>query len=55
MSSKLTLAIRPGMLSMQGDAYIQPTPSRFQSTVGAILRFFFIVLSAMLILGLAVA
>lgn len=53
MSLKLTLAVRPGTLSMYGDADIQPPRSRFQSTVGAVIRFFFIVASAMLILGIA--
>lgn len=55
MSLKPMLAIQPGVLSMRGAANIQPTRSRFESTVGAILRFFFIVFSVMLMIGLAAA
>lgn len=43
------------MLFTQGETYLPPPRSRFESTVGAILRFFCIVLSVIFLIGLAAA
>ena len=55
MSLKMTLTPRPPMLSMHSDDDILPPRSHFQSTIGAVFRFFIIAAGAMLILGIATA